>query len=150
MAGIPALMGIDISGSLKVGIPLAGSGTPQDTIYGVYGGLARKSINAMSAVEREDHLRALEFASPAFIEAVLKAYRMSKTGATMPRGKISIDERVPRQPNSARTDSTGYQEKSEAEKTLRGISGKSRVAIYWFGRMMATITKKRQKNYLQK
>ena len=69
--------------------------------------------------------------SPAFIETVLKAYRMSKTGATMPRGKISIDERVPRQPNSARTDSTGYQEKSEAEKTLRGISGKSRVAIYW-------------------
>ncbi|MCX5914026.1 MAG: hypothetical protein NTV04_19085, partial [Deltaproteobacteria bacterium] len=35
------LMGIDISGSLKTGIPLLGSGTPQDTIYGVYGGLAR-------------------------------------------------------------------------------------------------------------
>ena len=92
MAGIPALMGIDISGSLKIGIPLAGSGTPQDTIYGVYGGLARKSLNAMSAVEREDYLRALEFASPAFIEAVLKAYRMSETGVTTPRGKVITDE----------------------------------------------------------
>ena len=58
MAGIPALLGIDISGSLKVGIPLAGSGTPHDTIYGVYGGLARKSLNAMRAGEREDYLRA--------------------------------------------------------------------------------------------
>ena len=92
MAGIPALMGIDISGSLKIGIPLVGSGTPQDTIYGVYGGLARKALNAMSAVEREDYLRALEFASPAFIEAVLKAYRMSETGVTTPRGKIITDE----------------------------------------------------------
>src|SRR5512134_326809 len=52
--------------------PPVGAGTSQDTIYGVYGGLARKSLNAMSAVEREDYLRAIEFASPAFIEAVLK------------------------------------------------------------------------------
>jgi hypothetical protein len=92
MAGIPALMGIDISGSLKTGIPLLGSGTPQDTIYGVYGGMAKKALNAMSAVERENYLRALEFASPAFIEAVLKAYRMSETGVTTPRGKIITDE----------------------------------------------------------
>ncbi len=92
MAGIRALMEIDISGSLKVGIPLAGSGTPQDTIYGVYGGLARKGINAMSAVEREDYLRAIEFASPAFIEAILKAYRMSETGVTTPGGKVITDE----------------------------------------------------------
>jgi hypothetical protein len=35
MAGIPALMGIDISGSLKIGIPLAGAGIPQDRIWGV-------------------------------------------------------------------------------------------------------------------
>ena len=46
----------------------------------------------MSAVEREDYLRALEFASPAFIESVLKAYRMSETGVTTPRGKIITDE----------------------------------------------------------
>ena len=37
-------------------------------------------------------MRAMEFASPAFIEAVLKAYRMSETGVTTPRGKIITDE----------------------------------------------------------
>ena len=46
----------------------------------------------MSAVEREDYLRALEFASPAFMEAVLKSYRMSEAGVTTPRGKIITDE----------------------------------------------------------
>jgi len=92
MAGIPALMGIDIAGSLKIGVSLAGSGTPQDTIYGVYGGLARKSLNAMSAMEREDYLRAVEFASPAFFESVLKAFRMSETGVTTPKGKVITDE----------------------------------------------------------
>ena len=91
-AGIPALMGIDISGSLKIGIPLAGGGTPQDTIYGVYGGLTRKTLNSMNAIEREDYLRAMEFASPAFIEAVLKVYRMSETGVTTPKGKVITDE----------------------------------------------------------
>ena len=93
MAGIPALIGIDISGSLKAGIPLAGSGTPQDTIYGVYGGLTRKPLNSMNAIEREDYLRALEFASPAFIEAVLKALRMTEKEVTTPRGKVITDER---------------------------------------------------------
>jgi hypothetical protein len=92
MAGVPALMGINISGSLKIGIPLIGSGTPQDTVYGVYGGMARKALNSMSAVEREDYLRALEFASPAFIEAALKALRMTEKGVTTPRGKIITDE----------------------------------------------------------
>lgn len=92
MAGVPALMGINISGSLKIGIPLIGSGTPQDTVYGVYGGMARKALNSMSAVEREDYLRALEFASPVFIEAALKALRMTEKGVTTPRGKIITDE----------------------------------------------------------
>ena len=70
-----------LSGSLKTGLPDLGHGTPADSVYGVYGGLFRKDLNAMSAVEREDYLRALEFASPAFIEAILKAYRMGDQGA---------------------------------------------------------------------
>ena len=64
MAGIPALMGIDISGSLKTGIPLVGAGTPSDTLYGVYGGLLRKGLNASSAIEREDYLRAWSLLRP--------------------------------------------------------------------------------------
>ena len=51
LAGIPALMGIDISGSLKTGIPGLGPGTPADTFYGVYGGMGKKALNAMNAAE---------------------------------------------------------------------------------------------------
>jgi hypothetical protein len=36
MAGIPALMGIDISGSFKPGIPGLGPGTPADMIHNTY------------------------------------------------------------------------------------------------------------------
>jgi hypothetical protein len=97
MAGIPALMGIDISGSLKVGVPFTslagGQGTPADTVYGVYAGLGRKGLNAMNAAERDDYLRALEFASPVFIEAALKAYRTADRGATTARGKVLTDEK---------------------------------------------------------
>ena len=92
MAGIPAFMGIDISGSLKTGVPGLGPGTPADTVYGVYGGLGKKALNAMNAAERDDYLRALEFASPSFLESILKAYRMMEKGATTPNGKVLTDE----------------------------------------------------------
>ena len=46
----------------------------------------------MSGVEREDYLRALNFALPEFIEVALKAYRMSHAGVTTPRGKVITDE----------------------------------------------------------
>jgi N12 class adenine-specific DNA methylase len=92
MVGIPALMGIDISGSLKTGVPGLGYGTPADTVYGVYGGLGKKALNAMNAAERDDYLRALEFASPSFLESILKAYRMADQGATTPSGKVLTDE----------------------------------------------------------
>jgi len=85
-------MGIDISGSLKTGIPGLGPGTPADTVYGVYGGLGKKALNAMNAAERDDYLRALEFASPSFLESILKAYRMADRGATTPTGKVLTDE----------------------------------------------------------
>jgi len=54
MAGLPVLIGIDISESLKTGNSLVGAETPQDTIYGVYGGLARKGLNTTSTAEREE------------------------------------------------------------------------------------------------
>ena len=91
MAGIPALIGIDISGSLKNQLPFVGV-TPSDTVYGVYGGMLQKFVNAKDAAQRDDTLRAIEFASPAFLEAALKAYRMSERGATTPKGKIMTDQ----------------------------------------------------------
>ena len=55
--------------------------------------MAKKGINAMNAAERDDYLRALEFASPSFLESILKAYRMADRGATTPSGKVLTDER---------------------------------------------------------
>lgn len=52
MAGIPALIGIDISGSLKTQLPFVGV-TPSDTVYGVYGGMLQKFVNAKNSLERD-------------------------------------------------------------------------------------------------
>ena len=46
----------------------------------------------MNAAERDDYLRALEFASPSFLESILKSYRMMEQGATTPSGKVLTDE----------------------------------------------------------
>ncbi|MGD0624258.1 MAG: PLxRFG domain-containing protein [Thermodesulfobacteriota bacterium] len=91
MMGIPATIGIDISGSLKMGIPFVG--TPSENIFGVWSGLGQKFVNAKDSLERGDTLRAIESASPAFLEAILKAYRMTEQGATTPTGKILFDEK---------------------------------------------------------
>jgi len=48
---------------------------------------------AQKAVKRDDYLRALEFASPSFMEGILKAYRMTDQGAMTPKGKIMTDEK---------------------------------------------------------
>ena len=84
-------MGIDISGSLKKPYPLRRY-TPSDTVLGVYGGLWKKFVNAKDALERNDTMRTIEFASPSFLEAILKAYRMADQGATTAKGKIITDE----------------------------------------------------------
>ena len=46
----------------------------------------------MNAAERDDYLRALEFASPSFLESIQKAYWMAERGATTPSGKVLTDE----------------------------------------------------------
>ena len=89
MAGIPDLMRIDISGPLKTGVPGLGYGTSADTLYG---GLGKKALNAMNAAERDDYPRSQEFASPSFLESIMKAYRMAEQGAITPRGKLLTDE----------------------------------------------------------
>ncbi len=55
--------------------------------------MLQKFVNAKDALERDDTLRAIEFASPAFLESALKAYRMAEVGATTPKGKIMTDEK---------------------------------------------------------
>jgi hypothetical protein len=100
VAGIPALMGqipgmvgVDLSGSLRLGLPslMNPAKGASETAFGVWGGLAQQMVNAWGSVGREDYLRAVEFASPAFIQNILKAQRMTSIGATTPQGKVLFD-----------------------------------------------------------
>ena len=92
MEGLPALLGVDLSGSLKIGLPKASLKGTEETVYGVYGGLFDKGQKVLDAFSRDDILRAIESGSPAFIENLFKAYRMYEQGATTPTGKIIYDE----------------------------------------------------------
>ena len=56
-------------------------------------GWQERALTPMSAVEWGDYLLAIEFVLPAFIEGVLKAYQLSETGVTAPKGEIITDER---------------------------------------------------------
>ena len=90
------MVGVDLSGSIRIGLPnitqpLKGG---EETVFGVWGGLGRKMANAWEAASREDYLRMVEFASPAFLENMLKAARMAAQGATTPAGKVLFDEKV--------------------------------------------------------
>ncbi len=123
MAGIPALAGIDISGSLKTRVPFAGL-TASDTIYGVYGGMFEKWINAKDAWARDDALRAIEFASPSFLEAVLKAYRTEEKGVTTPKGKVLTDEKG--KPIRLSIPEAGAQAVGFRPERLAAISGEHR------------------------
>jgi uncharacterized protein YaaR (DUF327 family) len=122
LMGIPAMVGIDISGSLKMGIPFVG--TPSENIFGVWAGLGQKFIRAKDSMERGDVLRAIESASPAFLESILKAYRMTEHGATTPKGKVITDEKGrPIQETTAEgiTQAFGFRPEriSEASQTHR-------------------------------
>jgi hypothetical protein len=90
---IPGMVGVDISGSLRIGLPrltdpMQGA---KETVFGVWGGLGQKASSAFQSASTGDYLRAFEFASPVMIENILKATRMSTMGATTPRGKVIYD-----------------------------------------------------------
>jgi hypothetical protein len=92
---VPGMVGVDLSGSIRLGLPnftepLKGG---EETVFGVWGGMGKKMANAWQSASREDYLRAVEFASPAFVENILKAARMATQGATTPTGKVLFDEK---------------------------------------------------------
>jgi hypothetical protein len=95
MSGILALKGIEISGSLKTIIPLEGArrrNVPGYHLQGLLGPIPQGPGCHERHRAGEDPLPAIELASPAFIEAILKAYRMADPGATTATGEIFTDE----------------------------------------------------------
>jgi len=99
VAGIPAMLGqvlpvgVDMSGSLKIGLPSLSEPLKgvEETVTGVWGGLGKKTTQAYTQIGLGQYLRAFENASPIFIENILKAVRMSTEGATTPTGKPLFD-----------------------------------------------------------
>jgi N12 class adenine-specific DNA methylase len=91
--GLPALIGADIGGSLRIHFPdITQPGKLiEESVFGVYEGLALKAVNSVKAAYTGQITRAFEIASPTFIERPLKALRQSKEGLTTTRGKVIKD-----------------------------------------------------------
>lgn len=122
-AGIPGMIGVDVSGSLKTGIPFVGE-SPSDTVYGVYGGLAKKGARAWTSLERDENLRALESVSPVFMESILKAYRTATEGARTPQGKVLFDQEG--KPIVATPGEAAFQTAGFRPARMAGLSGEHR------------------------
>jgi hypothetical protein len=141
MQGLPGLLGVNISGSLAMGIPFSDwimGGTPSDTIYGVMGGMFEKMGNTVKYSLKGEWYKAGESVAPEFIASPMKAMRMSDIGkeylgtpgyATTSRGKPQFDENG--KPLSMNTkdvvakmmgfNPAGYSSKTEAQRSAANI-----------------------------
>jgi hypothetical protein len=88
--GLPALIGADIGGSLRIHFPdpTDPGKLIEESVFGVYEGLAMKAVNSVKAATTGQFARAFELVSPTFIERPLKAIREHQAGLTTTRGKI--------------------------------------------------------------
>lgn len=96
MEGLPALAGVDMSGSVKMSIPLipgVGQFDPNTFVMGVWGGLIDKGSRTLSAVADGQWARALEAGSPVGVEMMLKAARQRKEGLRTAQERPILDEK---------------------------------------------------------
>ena len=101
MTGLPSVLGANISGSLATGLPWPiGAETPEDTVFGVYGGMIQKVKKAKEAFGKGDTFRGMTEVSPEVLRNPLVAARESQFGkemfgtpgfATTTRGKVMED-----------------------------------------------------------
>ena len=89
MAGIPGLLGRDISGSLKMGLPTGDS----NDLYGVWGGIGKKAVEGAGDFWTGQYWRGVESWSPTFAANPSKAYRGFTKGLTTHIGKWMFDEK---------------------------------------------------------
>lgn len=104
--GLPALLGADIGGSLRIHFPDVTSPGKliEESVFGVYEGLALKAVNSGRAALSGQIVRAFEIAAPVFVERPLKAIREGRAGLTTIKGKV-IKEPTGRQITPTITDS---------------------------------------------
>jgi adenine/guanine phosphoribosyltransferase-like PRPP-binding protein len=89
--GLSGLLGLDISGSMKIGIP--GSFLWQDkqassidNVFGVYTGIGRGLGRGLKLLSDKEYLRAIEEGGPQMVKAPLKAFRGRNEGLTTWKG----------------------------------------------------------------
>lgn len=78
LSGLPTVAGADVSGSMQIGLPfseLATSKGMASTVWGAYYGIESKFGKAWDDLKAGELYRAIENASPAAIEGVMKAPR---------------------------------------------------------------------------
>ena len=82
MEGLPALAGVDMSGSVKMSIPIPGVGEfdPSTFTMGVWGGLIDKGKKALDFASNSQWSRAIEAGAPVGVEMMMKAARLSQEG----------------------------------------------------------------------
>jgi hypothetical protein len=81
MEGLPALAGVDMSGSVKLALPVPGlSFDPGTFTMGVWGGLIDKGYRTLSFAVDGEFGRALESGLPTGGELFIKAIRQRKVG----------------------------------------------------------------------
>lgn len=80
--GLPSLLGVDLSGSLRIHLPDPTDPARlfEESVFGVYEGLAVKAKDSFQSLLDGEPLRALEQAAPIFVEKPLKAWRVSRDG----------------------------------------------------------------------
>ena len=87
--GLPALIGADLSGSLKVDIPFL---SDPNEIFGVYGNLYNNAQDALNLFLNQAYVKSIATAAPQFIGNIVKAYEGATSGVTTRSGKPLIDK----------------------------------------------------------
>jgi hypothetical protein len=135
--GLPALAGMNISGSMAIGIPLVGE-TPTDTVTGVMGGMYDKARKGVTFAAKGEAYKAAESLLPEMVANPMKALRMSDVGkeylgtpgyATTSSGKPIFDEngkplKMTMTDMALKTigiNPSGYSMKTEAQRSASNI-----------------------------
>jgi hypothetical protein len=94
--GLPALLGVDLSGSLRIHLPDPTNPARlfEESVFGVYEGLAVKGVDSVKSLLDGEPLRALEQFAPIFIQKPLTAMRVSRDGrVTTKTGKTIFTDK---------------------------------------------------------
>jgi hypothetical protein len=89
--GVPGMAGISLTGATQIRLPILtnilGGDDITKSVTGPVGGLVQKGLNAGSALQKGDYLRAAEFAAPTALANPLSGMRQATTGVKTQHGK---------------------------------------------------------------